>query len=551
MTALDRETYRRVYGPTTGDRITLSDTALVVEVENDDTPYGDEVLGGCGKTWREGFYRRTHDSSLDMLISNVVLIDPMIGIRKTCIGIKDGRIVGIGRAGSPDVLDGVDLVVGPHTALVPGEGMIATPGAVDSHVHLAAPTLLEVGLSVGVTTIVGMGIGGVWDVGANPCRNLHVLTEGLRATPVNILLLARGSTTHRDAMEAALASGAGGFKVHEDYSASPACIDACLAVAEEADVAVALHSDSLNEFGLLADTVAATAGRSVHAYHVEGGGGHPDLLEILSHAHVLGSSTTPTVPYARHTVEELFPMTMTVHRQHAEFTSDLETTRSRVHEAGIQAENFLHHLGAISIINSDSLGMGRMGETVRRTFQLAGHPALRSAGDNDNETVLQFLAKITVNPAIAHGISTDVGSLLPGRLADIVLWQPAWFGAKPEFVIKSGFVAWGATGQGNGSTRISQPRLMGPYFGGLGDAPGRLAAAFVAESALGGKGLVPGPMYLPVRGTNGLTRTDMVRNQVVPSVQVPTDGSPVQVNGRSVTIPPLDHVPLGQSAFLA
>lgn len=553
MTSLDRESYRRIYGPTTGDRIPLSDLGLTIEVEQDDTPYGDEVLGGCGKTWREGFYGRSGESDLDMLVSNVVLIDPVIGIRKTCIGIKDGRIVGIGRAGSPDVFEGVDLVVGPHTALVPGEGLIATAGAVDSHVHLAAPTLLEVGLSSGVTTIVGMGIGGVWDVGANPARNIHVLTESLRDIPVNVLLLARGSTTDRGAMESALASGAGGFKVHEDYGASPACVDACLGVAEQADVAVALHSDSLNEFGLLADTVDATAGRSVHAYHVEGGGGHPDLLEILNHDHILASSTTPTIPYARHTVAELFPMTMTVHRQHADFVSDVETTHSRVHEAGIQAENYLHHLGAISIVNSDSLGMGRMGETVRRTLQLAAHPALRAGeGEHaDNETVLQFLAKITINPAIAHGIAGDVGSLQPGRLADIVLWKPSWFGAKPELVLKAGFVAWGATGQGNGSTRLSQPRLMGPFFGAMGGAPRRLAATFVAESAMSGRDLVDGPMYLPVRNARGLSRSSMVRNCAVPSVQVPTDGSLVQVNGRGISVSPLDHVPLGQAAFLA
>ena len=553
MTSLDRQTYHRIYGPTTGDRIALSDLGLTLEVEQDDTPYGDEVLGGCGKTWRDGFYGLRRDSELDMLVSNVVLVDPLLGVRKTCIGVKEGRIVGIGRAGSPDVFEGVDLVVGPHTALVPAEGLIATPGAIDSHVHLAAPTLLEVGLSAGVTTIVGMGIGGVWDVGANPQRNIHVLTESLRDIPVNVLLLARGSTRDTVAMEAALASGAGGFKVHEDYSASPACIDACLSVAAQADVGVALHSDTLNEFGLLADTVAATAGRTVHAYHVEGGGGHPDLLEILEQPHVLGSSTTPTVPYARHTVAELFPMTMTVHRQHADFSSDIETTQSRVHEAGIQAENFLHHLGAISIVNSDSLGMGRMGETVRRTFQLAAHPALRPGGGDgaDNATVLQFLAKITINAALAHGIAGDVGSIAPGRLADIVLWKPAWFGAKPEFVIKSGFVAWGATGQGNGSTRLSQPRLMGPFFGAMGGAPRRLAATFVAESALGGRDLTPGPMYLPVRGAQGLTRAHMVRNSAVPTVQVPMDGSPVQVNGRAITLAPLDRVPVGQAAFLA
>lgn len=552
MVSLDRATYRRIYGPTTGDRVALGDLGMVVEVESDDTPYGDEVLGGCGKTWRDGFYGKVRESDLDVLVSNVVLMDPTIGVRKTSIGIKDGRVVGIGRAGSPDVFEGVDLTIGPHTALIPGEGLIATPGVVDSHVHLASPTLLDVGLSVGVTTIVGMGIGGVWDVGANPARNIHVLTESMRDVPVNTLFLARGSTTDRSAMESALAAGAGGFKVHEDYSASPECVDACLTVAEQADVAVALHSDTLNEFGLLADTVSATAGRTVHAYHVEGGGGHPDLLEILGHEHVLGSSTTPTIPYARHTVEELFPMTMTVHRQQPAFSSDIETSHSKVHEAGIQAENYLHHLGAISIVNSDSLGMGRMGETVRRTFQLAAHPALRSRqGGSDNLTVLQFLAKLTINPATAHGIAGDVGSLQPGRLADVVLWKPAWFGAKPELVIKGGFVVWGARGQGNGSTRISQPRRMGGYFGSMGGAPRRLAATFVAESAEKGKELVDGPMYLPVRNARGLSRADMVRNSVVPDVRVPTDGSPVQVNGQKVTVAPLDRLPLGQSAFLA
>jgi urease subunit alpha len=550
---LDPETYRRVYGPTTGDRVQLGDSGLQVEVERDDTPYGEEILGGCGKTWRDGFYSRSGDSDLDLLVSNVVLLDPVLGIRKTCIGVKDGRVVGIGRAGAPDVVGGVDLVVGPHTALVPGEGLIATPGAVDSHVHLASPRLLDVALSTGITTMVGMGIGGVWDVGVNPARNIHVLTESLRDVPVNMVLLARGSTTDTAAMEAALEAGAGGFKVHEDYGASPACVDACLTVAEAADVAVALHSDTLNEFGLLADTLAATAGRTVHAYHVEGGGGHPDLLEALEHPHVLGSSTTPTIPYARHTVAELFPMTMTVHRQHADFPSDVETTRSRLHEAGIQAENLLHHLGAISIVNSDALGMGRIGEMVRRTWQLAAHPALKPAPGRlaDNDTVLRFLAKLTVNAAVAHGIAADVGSLEPGRLADIVLWDPAWFGAKPELVLKSGFVAWGAAGQGNGSTRLSQPRVLGPYFGAMGGAPRRLAATFVAGSALTGGGLVEGPYYLPVRGARGLDRSSMVRNTAVPSVHVPPDGSPVRVDGREVVVAPVEHVPFGQSAYLA
>jgi len=555
MTSIDARIYRQVYGPTTGDVVALGDSGLAVRVDLDDVSYGDEILGGCGKTWRDGFYVRgeASESEPDLLVSNVVLLDPVLGVRKTCIGVKDGRVVGIGRAGSPDVVDGVDLVVGPHTALVPGEGLVATPGAVDSHVHLASPTLVDVALSAGITTMVGMGIGGVWDVGVNPRYNIHTLTDAFRDVPLNVMLLARGSTTDRAAMEAALDAGAGGFKVHEDYGASPACIDACLTVAEAADVAVALHSDSLNEFGLLADTVEATAGRTIHAYHVEGGGGHPDLLEILEHPHVLGSSTTPTIPYGRHTLEELFPMTMTVHRQSHLFESDVATTTSRLHRAGIQAENFLHHHGAISIINSDALGMGRIGEMVRRTWQLASNSALRAEGgvDADTRSVLRFLAKITINPAIAHGIADHVGSLQPGRLADIVLWDPAWFGTKPEFVLKSGFVVWGAAGQGNGSTRSCEPRIMGPYFGAMGGAPRRLAATFVTEEAMRGDQLVPGPRYLPVRGARGLTRADMLHNDVVPRVRVPSDGSPVEVDGRRVEVAPLSHVPYGQGAYLA
>ncbi|SDY84325.1 urease subunit alpha [Modestobacter sp. DSM 44400] len=555
MATIDAHTYSSIYGPTTGDVLGLGDSGLVVRIEQDDVAYGDEILGGCGKTWRDGFYVRgsAGDSELDLLVSNVVLIDPVLGVRKTCIGIKEGRVVGMGRAGSPDVVDGVDLVVGPHTALVPGEGLVATPGAVDSHVHLASPALVDVALSAGITTMVGMGIGGVWDVGVNPRYNIHTLTEAFAEVPINIMLLARGSTTDRGAMQAALDAGAGGFKVHEDYGASPACIDACLTVAESADVAVALHSDSLNEFGLLADTIEATAGRTIHAYHVEGGGGYPDLLEILQEPHVLGSSTTPTIPYGKHTLEELFPMTMNVHRQTPLFASDIDTTHSRLHEAGIQAENHLHHRGAISIINSDALGMGRIGEMVRRTWQLASHPALGAGGgaDADTRTVLQFLAKITVNPAIAHGIAQHVGSLQPGRLADIVLWDPAWFGTKPELVLKSGFVAWGAAGQGNGSTRSCEPRVMGPYFGAMGAAPRRLAATFVTENSMRGGQLVPGPTYLPVRGTRGLTRADMWHNDAVPRVHVPRDGSPVEVDGHPVQVAPLAHVPYGQGAYLA
>ncbi|MGH3328716.1 MAG: urease subunit alpha, partial [Streptomycetales bacterium] len=460
MTArLDRGSYAALYGPTTGDRVRLGDTDLWVEVEGDDTGYGDEILGGCGKTLRDGLLaasRGPRDDALDLVVSNVLLLDPVLGARKTHIGVKDGRVAGVGRAGNPDLSDGVELAVDTHTALVPGEGLIATPGVVDSHVHLSSPEIAPAALSTGVTTVVGMGLGGVWDVGVNPAHNLHTLMAAWRDVPLNVAFLARGSSSSPRLLEEAVAAGAGGFKIHEDFGATPGVVDVCLGVAEQADLPVALHTDSLNESGYLADTVEATRGRTVHAYHVEGGGGHPDLLEILSVPHVIASSTTPTLPYTVNTAAELFPMTMTVHRQNARVASDVEISRSRIRAHAIAAENVLHDLGAISIVNSDSMGMGRIAETVRRTWQLA-HLAARRTGEQGpdqpaNARVLRYLAKLTVNPAIAHGLAHDVGSLQRGRLADLVLWQPAWFGAKPELVLKGGFVAWGVSASGSAST---------------------------------------------------------------------------------------------------
>jgi urease subunit alpha len=559
MAELDRRAYAAAYGPTTGDRVRLADTSLWVEVTSDDVGFGDEILGGCGKTFREAMLAtsKAGPSELDMLVANVVLLDPVLGVRKTSIGIKDGRIAAVGRAGNPDLVDGVELVAGAHTALVPGEGLIATPGIVDSHVHLSSPALLEAALSAGTTTLVAMGMGGVWDVGVNPPRNLETLLAGMRQTPVNMAFLARGSALDPRPLSRALESGASGFKVHEDFGACPAIVDTCLGVAEEHDVAVALHTDSLCESGSLAETIAATAGRTVHAYHVEGGGGHPDLLEIVSVPHVLPSSTTPTIPASVNTVAELLPMTMTVHRMTSPFGTDEMIASARVHAAGIAAENALHDLGAISIINSDSMGMGRIGEVVRRTFQLASL-ATEQAGSHangaDNDRVLRFLAKVTINPSIAHGLAREVGSLEPGKLADIVLWHPAWFGAKPELVIKSGFVAWGASGSGSGSTRITQPRTYRPFFGGLGAAAERLATLFVAQATIdaGWPASRQVPVRVaPVRDARRLTRAHMVRNDTVPSVHVPPDGSAVSVDGELMTMEPAAQVPLGQLFHLA
>lgn len=576
---LARDDYAALYGPTTGDRIRLADTGLAVRVEADDAGYGDEILGGCGKTLREGLLAtsRPGASELDLLVSNVVVLDPLLGVRKTNIGVKDGRIVAVGRAGNPDLVGDVDLTVGSHTALVPGEGLIATPGAIDSHVHLSSPAILDIALSAGVTTVVGMGLGGVWDIGVNPEYNLHRMIEAWRDVPLNVAFLARGSATHPGLLEEALAAGASGFKVHEDFGAQPEVIDTCLRVAEDADVAVALHTDSLNESGMLADTVAATAGRTVHAYHVEGGGGHPNLLEILAEPHVLASSTTPTLPYTVNTTAELFPMTMTVHRQNPRSPGDVEVAASRIRARGIAAENELHATGAIGIINSDSMGMGRIGETLRRSWQLAAHvrahgsPGISAeasqpggsargggapsgdspaGGDADNDLALRFVAKTTINPAIAHGLADHVGAIAPGRLADLVLWRPGWFGAKPELVLKSGLVAWGVSGAGAGSTRLGQPRVYRPYFGGMGAAPATLSTVFVARQALDdaeAKSRLPdGHSYAPVRGARGLGRGDMHRNQRVPGVVVPADGSPVRVDGAEVALPPAEQLPLTQ-----
>jgi urease subunit alpha len=562
MSRMPRSAYASVYGPTAGDRIRLADTGLWVQVQADDTEPGEEMLGGCGKTARDGLLvagRAPRDSALDMVVLGVVVLDPVLGVRKTNIGIKDGRIVGVGRAGNPETTDGVELVVDSHTAMITGEGMLATPGIVDSHVHLSSPEVVPAALAAGVTSMVGMGIGGVWDVGANPAYNLHTLIEGWRDAPVNVAFLARGSSSSQELLERAVLAGAGGFKIHEDWGATPRIVDTCLGVAEDAGLPVALHTDTLNESGYLADTLDATHGRTVHAYHVEGGGGHPDLLEIVSQPHVLTSSTTPTLPLTPATVAELLPMTMTVHRGHHGVDSDVSIAASRVREHAIAAENALHDLGAISIVNSDSMGMGRIAETARRTWQLA-HVQAQLAGESgpekvNNERVLRYLAKITLNPALAHGMATQVGSLRPGALADVVLWRPQHFGAQPELVLKSGFVAWGQSGSGSGSTRLTQPRVMKPYFGGLGGAPRRLSTVFVSRECLEDREaadrLPHGVRYAAVEESRGLTRADMVGNTAVPQVAVPTTPESVLVDGRAVPVHHAADLPLTRLQNLA
>jgi urease subunit alpha len=570
--------YRSLYGPTAGDLIRLADTSLSVIVEADDVGYGDEPIWGYAKNLRAGMTqddRASRASELDVVIAGVVVIDPLLGIRKTNIGIKDGRVVGIGRAGSPSISDGVELIIGPHTMPVMGYGLIATAGGVDSHVHLLTPRLIPVALSAGVTTLITGGFE------EPPFAMLQTLLA-LEAWPVNVGLQAGARTTDPQALVDLVEAGAIGFKVHEDYGATPEIIDHALAVADRHDVAVSLHTDGLNESCELEDTVRAIAGRAVHAYHVEGvGGGHiPNLMEIVGEANVICSSTTPTLPYGTATAREHLDMILLTHNGSANSEDDVAAARERIHPATMAAEGPLHELGAISIINSDSQGMGRIGETIRRTWQLAHvmkawrtrpegigwhEPGAVARGqqsatpdtvgaDADNDRVLRYLSKYTINPAITHGVADDVGTLAPGHLADVVLWRPTHFGVRPELILKSGYPAWGALGEGNASVERTEPLQYGSHWGGMARAPSFLAATFVSRASLDAgiaKALGDGRSLRETHGSRAVTRGSMLGNQYVPRVAVdPVDGS-VTLNGRVLTSTPVEELPMNRRYFLA
>ncbi len=562
---MDRRTYNAIYGPTVGDRVRLADTNLFARIERDDTLPGFEPITGFGRPVRDGMLagRQPGPSKLDLLVTNVVVIDPVLGIFKSNIGIKDGRIAAIGRAGNPDVMDDVELVLSASTGIVPGEGLIATPGGVDSHVHLSSTSLIPAALASGITTLVAQGSGGVWDLGVNPASNIQRLFEAFEAIPINLAVLGRGSSA-RDHLEEHIEAGCAGLKIHEDVGAFPAVIDACLGVADQTGVQVALHTDGINEAGALAETIAAIGGRSIHAYHVEGsGGGHaPNILEIVSVPNVIGSSTSPTIPFSVNSARELYEMVMVVHRMTPLFPTDVQAARDRVRPSTIAAEDVLHDLGAISIMSSDSQGMGRIGEVISRTWQLAhrmkevrggGFDPATGEGD-DNPRILQYLAKYTINPAIAHGLAGEVGSLEPGKLADIVLWHPALFGAKPQMVIKGGFVAWSVVGDGMGSTRVSQPLVYRPMFGGLGAAPASLAVNFVSRPAFE-LGFAERNRLrrraVPVEDTRQTFKTAMRFNTASPEVRVDPRTLEVSIEGQRVEVPPAESLPLTLRYFIA
>jgi urease subunit alpha len=560
MTRMSRETYASVYGPTTGDRVRLGDTNLFAEVEWDDNTYGSELLVGYGKTIRDGMLasgRAGNASKLDYIITGVVVMDPILGIFKSNIGIKDGRIVGVGRAGNPDVVDDVELVVGSNTGIVAGEGLIATPGGVDTHVHLTSTSLLPAALSGGLTTFAAMGSGSTWDVGVNPGINLHRMFEAFEQVPINVAFLGRGSSAHPGPLWENVEAGCAGLKIHEDFGAFPSIVDNALNVADESGVQVAMHTDSINESAQLAETLEAIGGRSVHAYHVEGaGGGHtPDLLEIASEPAVIPSSTNPTIPYTVNTAAEHEDMIAVVHMLRPELPGDMASARARVRESTVAAEDWLHDMGAISIMSSDSLGMGRIGEVITRTWQLA-HRMKELAGPerpNDNRRILRYLAKYTINPAIAHGLAAHVGSLEPGKLADIILWDPAYFGVKPEMVMKGGFVVWGPEGDGNAATPIAQPLRYRPSYGALGNAPASLSVNFVSQASLdaglAGR-LRSARRCVAVGPIRDIGKGDMVHNSACPEIRVDPGSLDVTIDGTAVRPEPAGSLPLTHRYFI-
>jgi urease subunit alpha len=551
---LDEQARAGAYGPGIGDRVALGDTGLVVRVAADDRGDDhDELLLGFAKTGRDGIGLRAvrTGESCDLVVTNVLLLDPVLGIRATSIGVREGRVVAVGKAGNPDTMDGIDVVVGSGTAVVSGEGLIATPGGIDTHVHLLSPRVCEAELASGMTTVIGQEIGPFWGVGVGSAWILRTGYAAFDDYPLNIGLLGRGSASRPDPLLEALEAGVCGFKVHEDTGAHLRTLDTALDVAEEHDVAVALHTDGLNEGLTVADTLAVLDGRAVHAYHVEGcGGGHtPDVLSLAGVPHVLASSTNPTLPFGRDAVAEHRAMIRHVHGLRADIPGDAALADERVRAATMGAENLLHDLGVIPVTSSDAQGMGRAGETWRRTFGLAAVLRGRDHGtEDDNARVLRYLAKLTINPARVHGLDQHVGSLEVGKLADIVLWEPAYFGAKPLLVLKSGFPAWGLTGDPNAAIDGAQPRVLDRQFGGHGATAADLSLLFVNAAAhAAGSSAVPTRRRLAaVSGCRDVRLTTMAQHGTTGEVQVDARTGETRFRGQVLRMDPVERAPLQQ-----
>ena len=572
MATISRQENNNLFGPTVGDKIRLGDTNLYIEIEKDLRVYGDEAVYGGGKTIRDGMGLAntitSEQGSLDLVITNVTIIDAKLGVIKADVGIKDGKIAGIGKAGNPNTMDGVspELVTGASTDAISGEHLILTAGGIDGHVHFIAPQQAYACLSNGITTLIGGGIGPT--DGANGTTitsgrwNLEQMFQSAEGLPVNIGLLGKGNCSVAESIDEQIIAGACGIKIHEDWGSTPAAIRASMTAADKYDVQVAIHTDTLNESGYVEDTIAAIDGRTIHTYHTEGaGGGHaPDLLKVASMANVLPSSTNPTLPFGINSQAELFDMIMVCHNLNPQIPSDVSFAESRVRPETQAAENVLHDMGVLSMVTSDSQAMGRVGESFMRTFQMASYmkdvrgKLPEDSPNNDNFRVLRYIAKITINPAIAFGVSDVIGSVEKGKIADLVLWEPAFFGAKPKLVIKGGLINWANMGDPNASLPTPQPDYYRPMFGGFGNAMPQTNITFVSQAAheLGIKqrlGLQR--MVYPVRRTRQLTKADMVLNSFCPKIEVNPETFEVMVDGENVRISPAKHFALGQLYFFS
>ena len=569
---IPRRTYADLFGPTTGDRIRLADTELIIEVEHDYTVYGDEITFGGGKVIRDGMgqsgsaIREGEQGALDLVITNALILDHW-GIVKGDIGIKNGRIVKVGKAGNPDTMAGVDpaLVVGAATEVIAGENLIVTPGGIDSHIHFIAPQQIYEALSNGITTMIGGGTGPATGTNATTCTpgawNLARMLQAAEAWPMNFGFLGKGNVATPEPLIEQLQAGACGLKLHEDWGTTPAAIDTCLTVADEFDVQVAIHTDTLNEAGFVETTVAAIAGRAIHTYHTEGaGGGHaPDIIKIASYPHILPSSTNPTRPFTVNTIAEHLDMLMVCHHLNPQVPEDVAFAESRIRPETIAAEDILHDLGVISMIASDSQAMGRIGEVATRTWQTAHKmkvqrgPLPEDSSRNDNFRAKRYVAKYTINPAITHGIGHVVGSIEPGKLADLVLWKPAFFGVKPEIIVKGGMIAWSVMGDANASIPTPQPVIYRPMFGSFGKATAATSLTFMAQAALDAG--IPQQLGLhktvvAVQNCRQIGKLNMVHNDATPTIDVDPETYEVHVDGALLTCEPATELPMAQRYFL-
>jgi urease subunit alpha len=570
MTQIGRRAYAEMFGPTTGDRVRLADTELIIEVERDLTVYGEEVKFGGGKTIRDGMGQSQRingpqrGDACDCVITNALILDHW-GIVKADIGLKGSRIAAIGKAGNPDVMPGVDIVIGPGTEIIAAEGLIVTAGGIDSHIHFICPQQIEEALMSGVTTMLGGGTGpatGTLATTSTPGpANIARMLHAADAFPMNLGFLGKGNASRPEALRQQVEAGAIGLKLHEDWGTTPSAIDQCLAVADETDVQISIHSDTINESGFVEDTIAATKGRTLCAFHTEGaGGGHaPDILRVVGEANFLPSSTNPTMPFTVNTVDEHLDMLMVCHHLDASIAEDLAFAESRIRRETIAAEDILHDLGAISMMSSDSQAMGRVGEVLIRTWQTAHKMKLQRGslpGDserNDNTRIKRYIAKVTINPAIANGIAHDVGSLEPGKWADIVFWRPAFFGVKPSLIMKGGFIAAAAMGDANASIPTPQPVHYRPMFGAFGGALAQTSLSFVSQAALA-SGVAEGyglqKRLAAVKACRSVKKTDMVHNAYLPAMQIDAQTYEVCADGQLLTCEPAAVLPMAQRYFL-